>query len=300
MSEDIFEAEEKDEEKKKNKKAKLQSNKQGFDDSERMTLKINVQEAMQYEAEKGKKKVGSLPKNLKKIKKKVRDSYDEEEEDGIDEDVIRSLRELQINQTDASNGDNSLINSLNEQERRQIMQSTNIEITRHEENAGKSNALEQADTNLRKATLRKMTTQEFMNEMNEAIYNPSRTRREAMEHGIAKQMGIKGKIEKHHEGKVVEGVKRVKELSGNRKVKTLKMKDVDQVGKKKLNQNQTAELILKKSGQTARLSEIKRQCKSDNTLSNNKDKSKQQPKKSYAKEMKELLRQSLRKNDKIH
>lgn len=300
MSDDIFETEEKDEEKKKNKKAKLQSNKQGFDDSERMTLKINVQEAMQYEAEKGKKKVGSLPKNLKKIKKKVRDSYDEEEEDGIDEDVIRSLRELQINQTDASNGDNSLINSLNEQERRQIMQSTNIEITRHEENAGKSNALEQADTNLRKATLRKMTTQEFMNEMNEAIYNPSRTRREAMEHGIAKQMGIKGKIEKHHEGKVVEGVKRVKELSGNRKVKTLKMKDVDQVGKKKLNQNQTAELILKKSGQTARLSEIKRQCKSDNTLSNNKDKSKQQPKKSYAKEMKELLRQSLRKNDKIH
>lgn len=300
MSDDIFETEEKDEEKKKNKKAKLQSNKQGFDDSERMTLKINVQEAMQYEAEKGKKKVGSLPKNLKKIKKKVRDSYDEEEEDGIDEDVIRSLRELQINQTDASNGDNSLINSLNEQERRQIMQSTNIEITRHEENAGKSNALEQADTNLRKATLRKMTTQEFMNEMNEAIYNPSRTRREAMEHGIAKQMGIKGKIEKHHEGKVVEGVKRVKELSGNRKVKTLKMKDVDQVGKKKLNQNQTAELILKKSGQTARLSEIKRQCKSDNMPSNNKDKSKQQPKKSYAKEMKELLRQSLRKNDKIH
>ena len=300
MSDDIFETEEKDEEKKKNKKAKLQSNKQGFDDSERMTLKINVQEAMQYEAEKGKKKVGSLPKNLKKIKKKVRDSYDEEEEDGIDEDVIRSLRELQINQTDASNGDNSLINSLNEQERRQIMQSTNIEITRHEENAGKSNALEQADTNLRKATLRKMTTQEFMNEMNEAIYNPSRTRREAMEHGIAKQMGIKGKIEKHHEGKVVEGVKRVKELSGNRKVKTLKMKDVDKVWKKRLSQNQTAELILKKSGQTARLSEIKRQCKSDNTLSNNKDKSKQQPKKSYAKEMKELLRQSLRKNDKIH
>lgn len=300
MSEDIFEAEEKDEEKKKNKKAKTQSNKQGFDDSERMTLKINVQEALQYEAEKGKKKVGSLPKNLKKIKKKVRDSYDEEEDDGIDEDVIRSLRELQINQTDASNGDNSLINSLNEQERRQIMQSTNIEITRHEENAGKSNALEQADTNLRKATLRKMTTQEFMNEMNEAIYNPSRIRREAMEHGIAKQMGIKGKIEKHHEGKVVEGVKKVKALSGNRKIKTLKMKDVDKVGKKRLSQNQTAELILKKSGQTARLSEIKRQCKSDNMPSNNKDKSKQQPKESYAKEMKELLRQSLRKNDKIH
>ncbi|MBR1600139.1 MAG: hypothetical protein IJ677_01020, partial [Alphaproteobacteria bacterium] len=282
----------------KNNKKTSDKNKKGFDDSERMTLKINVQEALQYEAEKGKKKIGSLPKNLKKIKKKVRDSYDEDEEEGMDEDVIRSLRELQINQTDASNGDNSLINALNEQERRQIMQSTNIEITRHEENAGKKNALEQADTNLRKATLHKMNTQEFMNEMNDAIYNPSRLRREAMENNIAKQMGIKGHIEKRNEGNVVDGVKKVKELSGNRKVKTLEMKDVQQIGKKNMNQNQTAELILKKSGQTAKLSEIKRQAKT--VPSNNNEKGKQQPKKSYAKEMKELLRQSLSKNEKIH
>lgn len=292
---EIFETEEKEDKKQKN---KLQSSKKGFDDTERMTLKINVQEALQYEAEKGKKKIGSLPKNLKKINKKVRDSYDEDEDDGMDEDVIRSLRELQINQVDASNGDNSLINALNDQERRQIMQSTNIEIKRHEENAGKQNSLEQADTNLRKATLRKMTTQEFMNEMNDAIYNPGRLRREAMEHSIAKQMGIKGEIKKRHEGHVVEGVKKVKELSGNRKVKTLKMKDVQQVGKKNMSQNQTAELILKKSGQTARLAEIKRQSKSGGIFTKEKDK--KQPKKSYAKEMKELLRQSLSKNDKIH
>ena len=294
---DIFETEDKEEEK-KGKKQKSQNNKQGFDDSERMTLKINVQEALQYEAEKGKKKVGKLPKNLKKIKKKVRVSYDEDEDDGMDEDVIRSLRELQINQSDASNGDSSLINALSDQERRQIMQSTTIEITRHEERAGKQNALEQADTNLRKATLKKMNTREFMNEMNDAIYNPSRLRRQAMEHSIAKQMGIKGKIEKHHEGNVVEGVKKVKDLSGNRKVKTLKMDDVQKVGEKKMSQNQTAELILKKSGQTAKLSEIKQQTQS--SYNQNNEKGKQQPKKSYAKEMKELLRQSMKKNEKIH
>ena len=297
MSQDeVFESEEKEE---KDKNSKPQSNKKGFADSERLTLKINVQEAMQYEAEKGKKKIGNLPKNLKKIKKKVRDSYDEDEEEGMDEDIIRSLRELQINQIDASNGDNSLINSLNEQERRQIMQTTNIEITRHEENAGKQNSLEQADTNLRKATLHKMTTREFMNEMNDAIYNPNRLRREAMEHSIAKQMGIKGKIEKHHEGNVVEGVKKIKEVSGNRQVKKVEMKDVQKVGQKNMSQNKTAELILKKSGQTARLAEIKRQCKSGNNTQS-KDKGKQQPKKSYAKEMKELLRQSLSKNEKVH
>lgn len=295
IQDEVFESQENNEDKKNN-KLKPQSSKKGFDDSERMTLKINVQEALQYEAEKGKKKIGNLPKGLKKIKKKVRDSYDEDEEEGMDEDVIRSLRELQRHQTDASIGDNSLINALNDQERLQIFQAKNIEITRHEENAGKQNALEQADTNLRKASLRKMNTQEFMNEMNDAIYNPSRLRREAMEHSVAKQMGIKGEIKKHHEGHVVEGIKRVKELSGDRKVKSINMKDVQKIGKTKMNQNQTAELILKKSGQTARLSEIKRQTQ---TSMGSKEKG-QQPKKSYAKEMKELLRQSLQKNEKIH
>lgn len=273
-------------------------NKNGFDDSERMTLKINVQEAVQYQAEKGKKKIGQLPKKLKKIKKKVRDSSDDDDDIGIDEDVIRSLQELQINQQDASNGDSTLINALTDQERRQIMQSTNIEITRQEEIAGKHNALEQADTNLRKASLKKMSTQEFMNEINDAIYNPSRLRREAMEHNIAKQMGIEGKIEKHHEGEVVEGVKKVKQTSGNRKVKALDMKDVQRVGKKKMSQNETAELILKKSGQTAKLSEIKRASYSQKSNGDANDKNK--PRKSYAKEMKELLRESLRKNDKVH
>lgn len=295
IQDEVFESQESSENKKNN-KLKSQSSKKGFDDSERMTLKINVQEALQYEAEKGKKKIGNLPKGLKKIKKKVRDSYDEDEEEGMDEDVIRSLRELQRHQTDASIGDNSLINALNDQERLQILQAKNIEITRQEENAGKQNALEQADTNLRKASLRKMNTQEFMNEMNDAIYNPSRLRREAMEHSVAKQMGIKGEIKKHHEGHVVEGIKRVKELSGDRKVKSINMKDVQKIGKTKMSQNKTAELILKKSGQTARLSEIKRQTQ---TSMGSKEKG-QQPKKSYAKEMKELLRQSLQKNEKIH
>lgn len=279
---------------KSTKKQAPQSDKNDFDDAERLTLKINVQEALQYEAQKGKKKIGQLPKALKKKRKKVRDSYDEDDEYTMDEDVIRSLQELQINQTDASNGDNSLINALIEPERRQIMQSTNIEITRREENAGKQNALEQADTNLRKATLRKMNTQEFMNEMNDAIYNPSRLRRKAMEHNIAKQMGIKGEIKKRQEGNVVKGVKRVKELSQNRQVKALEMKDVQKIGKTKMNQNKTAELILKKSGQTARLSEIKRQSKTNRNTETDK-----QPKKSYAKEMKELLRQSLQQNKQV-
>ena len=249
-------------------------------------MKINVCEAEQYDAEKGKKKIGSLPRGMKKLRKKVRDSYDEEEDDGsMDEDVIRSLQELQINQNDASNGDNTLLNALSDNERRQIMQNTNIEITRHEQNAGRQNALEQSDTKLRQAGLKKM---------NGSIYNPSRLRREAMEHNIAKKMGIEGKIEKHNEGKIVEGIRRVKHVTENKQVKVLKMEDVKEIGQKNMSQNETAELILKKSGQTARLSEIKRQ-----TTSNKPEDKKKRGGKSYSAQMKELLKESLKKNDKV-
>lgn len=266
----------------------------GFDDSERLTLKINVAEANRYQAEKNKKKDGKYPKKALKKRKKTINTNEDDDEDEMDEDVLRSLRELQINQQDASNADNSLINALFPEERKQIMQSTNIEVVRHEENAGRQNALEQADTLLRKANLSKMNTQEFMNEMKDAIYNPSRLRRQAMEDGIAKQMGISGEIRKHNEGNVVKGVLQVQKVGENRQVPVMNMEDVQKVGEKRMSQNETAELILRKSGQTARLSEIKKQGYSKPAAKN-----KKMPNKSYAKQMKEILRESLKKNNKV-
>ena len=288
--------EEKDEEQ-KNKADKTEKlDKKGFDNNERLTLKINVREAEQYDAQKDKKKNGKSVKNIKKLPKKIRNQYeeDEDEDDGImDEDVIRLLRELHINQSEASNGDTTLIDSLSDNERRQIMQSNNIEITRHEQNAGKQNALEQADTKLRQAGLTKMTSAEFAREMQGAIYNPSKLRRDSLADNITKKTGIEGRIEKNNETNVVVGVKKVMEVTDKRKVKSLKMDDVKNIGQKNLDQNKTAELILQKSGQTARLSEIKRQSIIP------KPENKKENKKSYESKMKDLLKESLKKNDKV-
>ncbi len=278
--------------------------KKGFDDSERLTLRIDALEAEKYQAKKTKQSTNNLPKNMRKIKTKVRqlEEDDEEDEDLMDHDAIRSLRQLQINQNDASNADSSLINALFDNERRQIMQNTNIEISRHQENAGRQNALEQADTLLRKADMKRMNTKEFMEEMKEAIYNPSKLRREALQDQIAKQMGIEGKIEKRSEGVVLEGIKKVKELSNNKQVPQLKMNDVEKIGTQKMNQNETAELILKKSGQTSRLEEIKRDTGIKKTTAKSTDDKEKSPqksgKKSYSAQMKELLKESLKKNNK--
>ncbi|MBP1531995.1 MAG: hypothetical protein ILA52_00645, partial [Alphaproteobacteria bacterium] len=221
---------------------------------------------------------------------------DEDDEDDYEIDPLLSLQQLQINHNDASNGDNSLINALNEQERRQIMQSTNIEIKSREENAGKQDALEKTNTLLRKATLPKMNSQEFAKEMNTAIYNPRQLRRETLERNIAKRMGIKGKITEKHEGNVVRGVKKLKTMTNNKQTPNLNMEDVQKIGRGKMTDNQTAELVLKKSGQTARLSELKRQVKQPQ----NKGKSPNTSNKSYSKQMKEILRETLKKNDKVH
>ncbi len=276
--------------------------KKGFEESERLTLRIDALEADKYQKKKTKNNVNRISKNPNKIKTKVRqmDDDDDEDEDLMDHTAMRSLNRLwrmQMNRQDSTNSDTSLVNALESDERRQIMQNITTEITRQEENAGRHNALAQADKLLKKADLEQMNTQEFMNEMKDAIYNPSKLRREALATHIAKQMGIKGEIVKHSEGEVVEGVRKVKSLSGGRKVDALKMDDVKKVGEKKMTQNETAELILRKSGQTARLSEIKHQSKTRNSGSKRGNKSKSN--KSYSAQMKELLRESLKKNDKI-
>jgi len=282
-------------------KSDIFGSKKGFDESERLTLRIDAQEAEKYQAKKAKSSSNRPLQNKNKIKTRVRqiDDEDDEDEDLMDHDAIRSLnqlRRMQANRQDSTNSDMSLINALASDERRQVMQNMTVEVVRQQENAGRHNALHQVDTMLRKANLERMNTQEFMNEMKDAIYNPSKLRREALSEHIAKQMGIEGKIVKHSEGEVVEGVRKVKELSENRKVNSLKMEDVQNIGKKNMSQNETAELILRKSGQTARLSEIKHQKKRTGP---NKEGEKTQSNKSYSAQMKELLRESLKKNDKV-
>ena len=93
---------------------------------------------------------------------------------------------------------------------------------------------------------------------------------------------------------MVKGVKRIVETTKNKKVKGISFDDAAKIGKKNMSKNATAELILQKSGQTARLSEIKMKSQIKNKDSNPKA-----PKRSYSAEMKKLLRESLRKNDKV-
>ena len=269
------------------------SEKKGFDTEGRLSLRIDAQEATRYQANKGKNNLSNQITGIKNLRKKVRDSHDEEE-NGIDTDVITSLNQLQMNLVDASNGDNSLLAAIDSNEKRNLQQNTNIEIARQEQNAGKMNAIIQANKLSEKAGISKITDTEFVEKMQEAIYNPKKLQTKVLEENISKKLGIEGKINKNNTDNVIEGVKKIREVAGNKQVKKVNFDDVAKLGSKKSNQNETAELILRKSGQTARLSEIKMKTAVDDT----KGKKERKPR-AYSKKMKELLEETLRKNDKV-
>ena len=277
-----------------NKPTTNKSEKKGFDTEGRLSLRIDAQEATRYQANKGKGDLNNQITGIKNLRKKVRDSHDEEE-NGIDTDVIASLNELQMNLVDASNGDNTLLASDDNNAKRNLQQNTNIEISRQEQNAGKMNAILEANKLSQKAGVSKITDAEFVEKMQEAIYNPKTLQTKVLEENISKKVGIEGKIEKNNTDNIIEGVKKIREVAGDRQVKKVNFDDVAKLGSKKSNQNETAELILRKSGQTARLSEIKMK----NAVDENGGKTGQKPR-AYSKKMKQLLEETLRKNDKVH
>ena len=286
----LDDTEEKDEEQSS---ATPNKNKKSFDTEERLSLRIDAIEANQYQAEKGKFKANDPSKGTKSKKKaKVRNPYDEEDEYGIDEDVVRSLNELQTNKSDASNGDTSLLSALEPSERRYLDQNTNIEISRHEQNAGKMNAILTADKFSKEAGLTPLSSAEFTEKMQEAVYNPKRLKQTAFAENVSNKMDIKGDIGNNKPKEIVKGVQKINEVTENRKTKNLDFDDVSKIAKRTTSKNATAELILEKSGQTARLEEIK----SKGTLSKEKGENKD---KSYSKKMKELLKESLRKSEKV-
>ncbi len=269
------------------------SEKKGFDTEGRLSLRIDAQEATKYQANKDKGNLNNQITGIKNLRKKVRDSYDEED-NGIDADVINSLNNLQMNLVDASNGDTSLLEAIDINDKRNLQQNTTIEIARHEQNAGKMNAILEANKLSEKAGVSKITDAEFVEKMQQAIYNPKKLQTKVLEENISKKIGIEGKIDKKNTDDIIEGVKKIREVAGDRQVKKVTFDDVEKLGSRKTNQNETAELILRKSGQTARLSEIKMKTAVDETGNKKAHKTR-----GYSKKMKQLLEETLKKNDKV-
>lgn len=223
----------------------------GFDFQERMSLKIDVRKAERYRRRKKKQPFASktnqfndLRNGLHKIRKKIKDVYDDEEEDD-EYQYVFSPQLLPEQEYD----DNKLMNALTEDEKRNINQKQTIERVQMQQMAGKMEALQVAN-NLAMETMKHgISRQDVKDGMQDALFRPDELHEKLVKKEVGKKLGIKGKIE---DGKIIQaarGIKKVQEMGGNKAAKDMEMKDVVSAGEGKMSDKELAKLILKKSGQ---------------------------------------------------
>lgn len=230
--------------------------KTGFDNKERVTLKVNVKEAAVYDAKKKNQPASalptpqSLPKGLKKIRKKIRDVFDEEEDEDENEfQFVPAGLEQEAG--------NSLLNALSEEEKRILKQQESLQTIKMQQTAGKMEAIASVAEMAKQAGIKnieKKITAKNMQMVASTDEIVSHTIRDI----LADKEHIKG--EDIPQGKIIQtlrGVKRVKELGGNKALQGLKLQDIQEIGEKPLKADdknskeykEVAELILTKSGQ---------------------------------------------------
>lgn len=225
-----------------NQEAVFDWKKNGFDIKEHLTRKIDTKQAEQYNTRK--KKI-SRPENLslglKKLRKKVREVYDEDDDDENDT-IFAPIPFLQEEE-------NPLLNALSDDEKRLFYQKDTIEKTTSQQTAGKMEALHIANNLAREAGLNNISRKAMELGMQEAIFRPEEMQKKVIKKEISNKLGIKGKIE---DGKIIQaarGIKKIENLGGKKAMQNLDMRDVIKAGEEKLDEIKLAELILEKSGQ---------------------------------------------------
>ena len=225
--------------------------KNGFDLREHLTLKNNALEAEAFQEKQNKnrpkkrmKPPQTLPLGLLKLKKKVREVYDEEDEE---EDYMYTA--LPIFQMREEEDDGRLMHGLSENEKRVLKQKETIDTVKALQTAGKMEALHEAHNLAREAGLKGLSEKTVAESMQEASFKPKEMQEKAIEKDVSKKLGIKGKMRDGQIIQVARGIKKVENLGGQKAAKNLDMKDIVKAGEEKLDEIKLAELILQKSGQ---------------------------------------------------
>ena len=232
-------------------KADFSWKKNGFDIREHLTLKNNVLEAALFQQKQNKtrpkrrmKPSQTLPLGLQMLKKKVREVYDEEdEEEGYIYNALPMFNMMQ------EEDDGRLVQGLSENEKLILKQKETIDTVKALQTAGKMEALHQAHNLAREVGFKGLNEKTVAESMQQATFKPQEIQEKAIQKDVSKKLGLKGKL---RDGQIIQaarGIKKVENLGGQKAAKNLDMKDIIKAGEEKLDEIKLAELILKKSGQ---------------------------------------------------
>ncbi len=227
----------------------------GFEEQERVTLKTNVKQAIEYEAKKENNlnatpvKASDLPVGLKKIKNKI-NSFDDDDDENDYQIVRDPLVDMQEN--------NSLYAALNEDEKKFLKQNETNETMRQQRHTENLTAMNKANDMAKKAGFKGLKKQTFNQSWNETAITTHKT---AQTLKLDVNQDLKKKFNKTQKSwdkmsdkellLMMGGINKIKEIGGKESQKALKnmeMKEIVEVGKDKDDDKKIARTICEKTG----------------------------------------------------
>ena len=225
----------------------------GFGATEKLTRKIDTQKALAFEATEKKAvsmtisvKPTELPKGLKKIRKKIKEVYDEDEDEDFYDGVPHDLN-------------NSLMNALYEDEKKQLQQKETLKNQKMQQTAGRLEAVVVADKLAQEAGLKNLNKTVAAKNLSDVTLIDSSLEKILSEEVSAKTKTRRvRKLSKAETITMLRGITRIRKMalaadeSQLKALEKMKVEDIINAGEKSTDDRQVAELILKKSGRKSK------------------------------------------------
>ena len=220
----------------------------GFGATEKLTRKIDTKKALAFEA-KEKKAVNTtlatrpaeLPKGLKKIRKKIKEVYDEDEDEDFYDGVPHDLN-------------NSLMNALYEDEKKQLKQKETLNNQKMQQSAGRLEAVVVADKLAQEAGLKGLDKKIAGQNLSDVTLIEGSLEKVLSEEVALKTKTSVRKLSKAETVTMLRGITRIRRMalaaeeSQLKALEKMKVEDIINAGEKSTDDHKVAELILKKSG----------------------------------------------------
>lgn len=250
----------------KEKNPNLEWKKSGFETKDKITLKVNVAESIKYDAKKKNNiqknytpRPADLPAGLNKLRKKIKDVFDEDEED---ENEATSFTIAVMDEN------SSLINALNDTEKNILKQHETNNNMKMQQNAGKLEAITIAQQFAKETGMKPNKMESLVSGM-QTVGSGDDILKKVIVEDFAKNLNIKGKD--LSDGKAIQllrGIKRIRAVGGNEAIKGLKISEVVNAGEKETDDKKVAKLIQQKRGldkkEQKRLENVKGKSKTKN------------------------------------
>lgn len=223
-----------------NRKKKINWKEKSASDSARISKRLEGRELLAEEAttlnSATLKKIPPLTTQpLNRLRKKIKEVYDDEEDDEDENGTVF----FNINLLDEENTDHKNDSPQKADETLQIM--------KEQQMAGKLNSIMSANLATEDLNLPSRITKEDERLLNSAEYDTTETRRQILKNKITKPLGIEGDIPEQELKKTLQDIKTIqKELSLD-DLAPLKTKDISDIAEEK-DENEMAKLILEKTG----------------------------------------------------